>query len=57
VEELGYRRVMARVAVLQGGVEQLAARLGVPSSLVTRWVDGLAPIPDDELLRCVDLLL
>jgi hypothetical protein len=57
VEKLAYRRVLARVAVLQGGAERLAVRLGVPSSLVIRWLEGLAPIPDDELLRCVDLLL
>jgi hypothetical protein len=54
---VAYRHVLARVAVLQRGVERLAVRLGVASSLVTPWVEGLAPIPDDELLRCVDLLL
>jgi hypothetical protein len=24
---------------------------------VTRWIEGLAPIPPDMFLRCVDLLL
>lgn len=57
MEKLAYRRVVARVALLQGGVERLAGRLDVSSSLVTRWVEGLAPIPPDVFLRCVDLLL
>jgi hypothetical protein len=57
VENEGYRRVVARVAILGGGIERLAVLLGVSSSLVTRWIEGLAPIPPDMFLRCVDLLL
>jgi hypothetical protein len=57
VENEAYRRVVARVAVLEGGIERLAVLLGVSSSLVTRWIEGLAPIPADKFLRCVDYLL
>jgi hypothetical protein len=57
VENEAYRRVVARVAILEGGIERLAVLLGVSSSLVTRWIQGLAPIPADISLRCVDYLL
>lgn len=57
VENESYRRVLARVAILEGGIERLAVHLGVSSSLVTQWIEGLTPIPPDIFLRCVDLLL
>lgn len=57
MEKLAYRRIVARVVILQGGVERLAVLLGVSSSLVTHWVEGRAPIAPDVFLRCVDLLL
>jgi hypothetical protein len=41
----GYRRVVARVAILEGGIERLAVRLNVSSGLVTRGIEGLAAIP------------
>jgi hypothetical protein len=57
VENEAHRSVVARVAILEEGIERLAVLLGVSSSLVTRWIEGLAPIPPDIFLRCVDLLL
>lgn len=57
MENESYRRVLARVAILEGGIERLAVHLGVSSSLVTQWIEGLTPIPPDIFLRCVDLLL
>jgi hypothetical protein len=45
VENEGYRRVVARVAILEGGIERLAVRLNVSSGLVTRGIEGLAAIP------------
>lgn len=51
------RRVVARVVVLEGGIERLAVLLGVSSGLLKRWIEGLAPIPADKFLRCVDYLL
>jgi hypothetical protein len=56
VDKVVHQRVVARVALLQGGEEQLAVLLGVPSSHVTRWVEGLAPVPTDIFLRCCDYL-
>ena len=57
MEQRAYRRVVERVAVLRGGAEQLAVLLRVSPSLVSRWVEGLAPVPPDVFLRCVDYLL
>ena len=53
---LAYRRVLARVAAVEGSVEQLAARLDVSSTLVTRWIEGRVPVPVEIFLKCVDLL-
>lgn len=57
VEQQAYRRIVARVALLEGGTERLAVLLGVSSGLVSQWIQGLAPLPPDMLLRCVDYLL
>jgi hypothetical protein len=46
VDKVVHPRVVARVALLQGE-KQLAVLLGVPSSDVARWVEGLAPVPTD----------
>jgi hypothetical protein len=55
VDKVVHQRVVARVALLQGE-KQLAVLLGVPSSHVARWVEGLAPVPTDVFLRCCDYL-
>jgi hypothetical protein len=51
-----YRRVLARVATVEGGVERLGRLLGVSSTLVTRWIDGQVPVPICIFLKCVDYL-
>jgi hypothetical protein len=56
VEKEADRRLMARAAVLES-TQRLAVLLGVSSDLVTRWIEGLEPIPLDKLLHCVDLVL
>lgn len=57
MENEARRRVVARVALLEGGIERFAVLMGVSSGLVTRWIEGLAPIPADAFLRCVDYLM
>jgi hypothetical protein len=56
VARVVYRRVVARAAAVVGGVEQLALLLDVSSSLVTRWIEGRAPVPVEIFLKCVDHL-
>jgi hypothetical protein len=56
-QKQAYRRIVARVALLTGGLERLAVTLGVPTGVVSQWIQGLAPVPPDMFLRCVDLLL
>jgi hypothetical protein len=51
-----YRRVLARVAAVEGGAERLARLLGVSSTLVTRWINGQVPVPINIFLKCVDRL-
>jgi hypothetical protein len=51
-----YRRVLARVATVEGGVERLGHLFGVSSTLVTRWIDGRVPVPINIFLKCVDHL-
>jgi hypothetical protein len=40
-----------------GGVEAAAAHLGVEPSLMRRFLDGRASVPDAVLLRAVDMVL
>ena len=39
------------------GVEPTAKLLGVRSSLLMRFIEGLSPVPDRILLKAVDLIL
>ena len=57
MEQEAYRRVIARVALFEGGTERLAIRLGVSSALLLRWIEGREPTPPDMFLRCVGYLL
>ena len=57
VEKQAYRRIVARVALFEGGTERLAILLGVSSGLISQWIQGVAPIPPDMFFRCVDYLL
>lgn len=52
-----YSNLVARVAILEGGVERLAVLLHVSPSVVRHWVHGFAPIPPDVYVRCIDYLL
>ncbi len=51
-----YRPLLARVVLLEGSAERLAVFLGVPSGLVTRWVEGSVPVPPNVFLRCCNYL-
>lgn len=57
VDRVAYQRVLARVAILESGVERLGVLVGVSGSLVARWIQGEAPVPHDVFLRCVHVLL
>jgi hypothetical protein len=37
-------------------MEEVAARLGVPVSLLDSWISGKASMPDKQLLPLADLL-
>ena len=56
MEQQTFRLAIVRVALLEGGTERLAVLLGVSSGLVTRWIEGLAPVPPAIFLRCCDYL-
>ena len=49
--------VLQKVVAKLGGVYAASVRLAVPPSLITRFLDGTSPVPDDILLRAVDIVL
>ena len=51
------RRVLARAAAMLGGVEALAARLGMSQRLLAHYIEGSDPIPDALLLSAIDVVL
>jgi transcriptional regulator with XRE-family HTH domain len=52
-----YTRVLHRACQIVGGVDQLAARLGVSRTMLYRWLDGEDVPPSRVFLRAVDLIL
>ena len=48
-------RAMLRAAELSGGVDQLAARLGVTPAFLTGIVKRHLPVPEKIFLRVVDV--
>jgi hypothetical protein len=50
------REVMVRLVRKLGSVELAAARLGIRAGLVQRFADGLVKVPDNILLKALDLM-
>lgn len=51
------RRVLARAAVLVGGVGFLAERLELTQRQLTDYLTGAEPIPDEIFLAAIDVVL
>jgi hypothetical protein len=51
------RRVLARAAVLLGGVAALGERLELAQRQLTDYLTGAEPIPDELLLAAIDIVL
>jgi transcriptional regulator with XRE-family HTH domain len=52
-----HTRVLHRACQIVGGVDQLAARLGVSRTMLYRWLDGEDVPPSRVFLKAVDLIL
>ena len=52
-----YTRVLHRACQMVGGVDHLAARLRVSSTLLHRWLEGEDIPPSHIFLNAVDLVL
>ena len=50
-------RTLHRVCLIVGGVDQLAARLGVSPAEARAWMSGSAPTPEKIFEACVEILL
>ena len=50
-----YSSVFVRAAEIVGGMDRLAARIGVAPDLVETWARGEAIPPPDMFLRAVDI--
>lgn len=51
------QRVMVRLVNKLGGVEKASQALGIPSTILLRFIEGRANVPDVVLLRAVDHVL
>jgi hypothetical protein len=51
------RQILERVALRLGGLENASHRLGISPGLLTRFLNGTLPVPDQILLAAADLLL
>lgn len=51
------RRVLARAAVLLGGVSALGDRLDLAQRQLTDYLTGAEPIPDELFLAAIDIVL
>lgn len=51
-----YRRTLRYAEAIAGGVDTLAARLGVSPATVTAWSAGWEDIPDTIFLSAVDII-
>jgi hypothetical protein len=52
-----HTRVLHRACQILGGVDKLAARLGVSQTMLYRWLDGEDAPPSRIFLKAVDLIL
>jgi hypothetical protein len=51
------RQVLARVVEKLGSAEHAAARLGVSATLLQRFLSGTISLPDQLLLKAMDLVV
>jgi hypothetical protein len=51
------RRVLARAAVLLGGVSALGARVDLAQRRLADYLTGAEPIPDELFLAAIDIVL
>jgi hypothetical protein len=51
------QQVLARVVEKLGSAEHAAARLGVSATLLQRFLSGTIPLPDQLLLKAMDLVV
>jgi hypothetical protein len=51
------QQVLARVVEKLGSVERAAARLGVSATLLQRFLSGTISLPDQLLLKAMDLVV
>ena len=51
------RRLLAKAAAEQGGVEALAHRLGMSEKVMRHYIQGKDPIPDEIVLKVIDIIL
>lgn len=50
-------QALERAADLQGGVPELAARLGIPATTLILMMDGTVSVPAEVFLQVVDILI
>jgi hypothetical protein len=50
------RQILERLVLQLGGLENAALRLGISTGLLTRFLNGTLPVPDQILLGAADLL-
>jgi hypothetical protein len=51
------QQVLARVVEKLGSVEHAATRLGISATLLQRFLSGRIPLPDQLLLKAMDLVV
>jgi hypothetical protein len=51
------RRVLARAAVLLGGVSELGERVDLAQRRLADYLTGAEPIPDELFLAAIDIVL
>src|SRR5262245_22533065 len=52
-----YARTLHRACEVEGGLDALSRKLGVPAPALTRWIGGLEQPPLDKFLAAVDIVL
>jgi hypothetical protein len=57
MDTLTARRVLARAAVLLGGVDRLAGRVNLTQRELGEFLRGRAPVPDSLFLAALDIVL
>ena len=57
VPNIAARQVLAKAAMVAGGVDKLAARFGMSPRVLKLCIEGGQKIPDELYLRAVDVVL